>query len=88
MRLQIKDETFDEESMLNTGKADALKQIQDDIDRETQQEEEKLRYANSMICGIFIVTIRNDLKLTLVSHFGPRIRSASHYVHVKIEMKT
>ena len=44
MRLQIKDATFDEEEMLNTGKADALKRIQEDIEEETQREERRLRY--------------------------------------------
>ena len=43
MRLQIKDATFDEETMLNTGKADALKRIQDDIEEETEREEQRLR---------------------------------------------
>ena len=37
MRLQIKDATFDEEEMLNTGKTDALKRIQEDIEEETQR---------------------------------------------------
>ena len=44
MRLQIKDATFDEKEMLNTGKADALKRIQEDIEEETQREERRLRY--------------------------------------------
>ena len=45
LRLQVKEETEGEESMLKTGRSDALQSLRDEIAKEKKEEEEKLRYA-------------------------------------------
>ncbi len=44
LSLQLKDATQDEQDALNAGREDARRRAQDAMERETRQEEDRLRY--------------------------------------------